>query len=192
MLTMVVMTLVWTADLAIDASRIFRVERRGPDAESSLAMLPLPLARIARQKALGCLLASWPAVPFFLGGFALTAPEIWRDMFWTRPVPLRARRNFSRTITEWFPTIAIPAACIAFFVHLVAWLSLRMKFGALPLAVVIFFVGTQMVGMFFAFTFMAHLNGNVTVYLMLAMALIGAAILHATIPRRLEQLASED
>jgi ABC-type transport system involved in multi-copper enzyme maturation permease subunit len=182
--TMAIMALVWTADLALAASRIFRVELRGQTL-SSLASLPLSLATIARQKALGCLLASWPEVLFFFCGFALLAPELSK---WLKRWP----SEMSPDLTGFFFTVTITAAGIAFFVHLVAWLSLRVKFGALPLAMVISFVGMQIAGIAFAFIFgMMKIEPEVAASLILIFLLLAAAGLHATIPRRLAQLAAE-
>lgn len=188
---MVLMTIVWTADLAIAASRIFRVELRGQTL-SSLAALPLSLATIARQKALGCLLNTWPAVLFFLGGFALTVPDLFESYIRARAPG--SNLHVGEELTMMFLLFAIPAAGIAFFVHLVAWLSLRVKFGALPLGIVISFVGMQMAGMAFAFIFgflFKGGGGDVAAFLILACLLCATAGLHVTIPRRLEQLAAE-
>ena len=69
--------------------------------------------------------------------------------------------------------------------HLVAWLSLRVKFGALPLAIVISFVAIQMLTFTFTFT-------KTSAFLVLLALLLVAGILHAGIGRRLEHLAAED
>ena len=185
-ITMWIMTLVWTADVAICASRIFRVERRGQTL-SSLALLPMTFASIARQKALGCLLASWPAVLLFLGGLAMAAPDIWQSV--TRTLPPGSSRSAFSAIKSVVMVFATVAAIIAFFVHLVAWLSLRVKFGALPLAIVISFVGMQM--MTVAFMFISP-SGDVGGVFMIAVIVVVAGALHANIGRRLETLAAED
>ena len=179
-----VMAFVWTVDLGITASRIFRVERRGQTL-SSLALLPTSLARLARQKALGCLLASWPAVFFFLGGFALAAPDMWKS---ARDSWLNNSRSGTH-LYELFLGFALPAACILCFVHLVAWLSLRVKLGALPLAIVISFVAMQMT---VATLMFVNPHDASWVVLVLIALLLGAGVLHAGIGRRLEHLAAED
>jgi len=185
---MFVMTVAWTADLAISASRIFRVEMRGQTL-SSLAALPFSLGTIARQKALGCLLASWPAMLVFFGAFAVSAPDILR---WLKPWELGSNQAVTNEFTGFCLGVALTLAAIAFFVHLVAWLSLRVKFGALPLAMVISFVGTQMAGFAFAFIFAMNfqMSGEVVLSLVVIFLLLGAASLHATIARRLEKHAA--
>jgi hypothetical protein len=120
----------------------------------------------------------------FFGGFALITPELSKWL-------MRWPSERGPDLTEFFFTTAIVTAGITFFVHLVAWLSLRVKFGALPLAMVISFVGMQMAGIAFAFILNSDISGEATASLILIFLLLAAAGLHATLARRLEQLAAE-
>ena len=147
-------------------------------------MLPMSTRRIAYQKILGCLAATWPAMLFFALGVALVSEDLLKEL--GRLFDLSNRSNGP---WEWVAITGFAFAILltVFFYHLVATLSLRLKWGALPLAFAITYVGSMlMVGMtFFIFKEAAFLVIDIGLF-----TAIGA--LHYGIGSRLEKLAAED
>lgn len=115
-LTIICATFVLAGEIAFAASRIFREELRGKT-HASLMMLPYSAGHIAYAKIGGCLLGLLPAAFYFVLGYFI-APEAIDD----------------------FPDIINEAGAWWFFsmyvlgVHLTAFLSLVIRWGALPLA----------------------------------------------------------
>jgi len=168
--------LIWTMLVALIvrgafvAARVFQQERIWKT-WSSLAMLPLSIHRIACQKIVGCILADWPALLIFAVGFALSVDDWFPDLFTNR-------NRFPGNLNKAFIFFSSMGHIILFY-HLVADLSLRLKWGAgaLPLAFGIMCVGALFEeGMF---------QGAATVIVL-------TCLLHIDIGRRLEQIASED
>jgi hypothetical protein len=119
---------IFSIDAAIMAARIFRTELRD-QTWSALAMLPFTIRQIAHRKMFACVLAAAPGV---VGTFAVQIVGFNRFVFATRGlsgmVPM-APMLFAKVLSAWVMTLLI--------VHVVAWLSLLMKRGALPLGFVL-------------------------------------------------------
>ncbi len=181
--TMWIMFVAFSCECAFIAARVFRQERVWKT-WSSLAMLPMSTRRIAYQKILGCLIATWPAVLFFAFGFALASEDLFNGLSSMFSFSSRTNSNF-----EWVALSGFVFAILQtiFFYHLVVDLSLRLKWGALPLSIGIAWVGTgMMVGM-------AFLMFKEAAFFVLDFAVgILIVVLHHNIGHRLEQLAAED
>jgi hypothetical protein len=168
-------------EIAFIAARVFRQERIWKT-WSSLSMLPMSTRRIAYHKIIGCLIAVWPAALLGALGAALVADDLGRS--------LKQIFDLSRPDRfQWMELsgFAFAILLVAFFLHLVATLSLRLKWGALPLAFAITYVGAAMsVGM-------AFLMFKEAAFLVLDFVLITVTgSLHYHIGNRLETLAAED
>lgn len=166
-------------ELAFAAASVFRVERQGQTL-SSLAMLPKGVRHAAYEKLMG-VIPSLSSAAFYI---LLSLPLIAKDV-------LRIVRNFNLdSRSDWWAIIGILFAIsqTVFFLHLVANLSLRVKRGALPLAIGIYillfmFVGISSIGL------MRDESGGV----LLLILTIGATVfLHLNIGHRLSELAAED
>ena len=178
--------LVFLAEIAFIAARVFRQERVWKT-WSSLSMLPMSTRRIAYQKIIGCLIATWPVWVIGAFGALLVADDLMKGIAgilrdWNRP---------SSSGGEWklmaITGFVFPFQLVVLFYHLVVLLSLRLKWGALPLAFAITFVGTQICVM------LAFLMLRGASFLVLDVAAIVAIIaMHHQIGRRLEILAAED
>jgi hypothetical protein len=155
-------------ELSFAAARVFRVERQWKTL-SALTMLPRSIASVAYEKILGCLPALTPAVFWMLVGASLCR--------WP---------HFSGDDIGFF----IFAVCLAlFFLHLVAWLSLRMKRGALAVAIGM----TIALNMFCAVVASAlRMDGDTIVGLGIIFFAFDTMVLHAQIGARLEAAAAED
>ncbi|MEA3209502.1 MAG: hypothetical protein QOE70_2559 [Chthoniobacter sp.] len=163
-------------ELAFAAGSVFRQERRWKTL-SSLAMLPMSMRRIAWQKILGCLPALLPALCYFAVAACFVQEEIRHEL----------HRN-GRWDTEALAVMGSIAAQFLFFLHLVAFLSLHVKRGALPVAIAIQFVGNLFAGIALARAFRDE-SGFVVVSILLGVATV---VLHVQTGRRLEALAEED
>ena len=166
-------------ELAFAAATVFRVERQGQTL-SSLAMLPQGVRRVAYEKLLG-IVPSLSAAGFYL---LLSLPLI------SGTVREFVHENHFDSRSDWLAVLGVVFVFAqgVFFLHLVANLSLRVKRGALPLAIGIhflltIFVGVSSVGM------MRDESGPI----LLIILTIGATIfLHINIGQRLTALAAED
>jgi hypothetical protein len=162
------------AELAFAASTIFRNEHQGQTL-SSLAMLPLGIRRVAYQKALGLV----PALGASTGYLFLSLPffRAWIE---------RNPEGFANTHDDVLGCAFYFAQAI-FFLHLVAALSLRLRRGALPLAIGIEVLLFAFAGWFFE----GRIDGDSVVILLTLLPLAAAGFLHANIHWRLEELAGE-
>ncbi len=168
--------LVLVAEGAFIAARVFRQERIWKT-WSSLAMLPMSTRQIAYQKILGALATTWPAVLFFTLGAVLVADGLLKGL----------AEIFTETNGIAITGFAFVFILLAFFYHLIVHLSLRLKWGALPLAIAITYVGGTMVGVL-AFSMFKE-----AAFIVLDFAVgILVVVMHYKIGDRLEQLASED
>ncbi len=182
--TIWLMFLIACAELAFMAGSIFRHERKWKTL-SSLAMLPISTRRMAYQKVLGCLVALAPAICYMMLGLVFVSGDF---LEWMRDRSVRPMHMH-------YDDALLLGLAYAFFqgvlfLHLVVWLSLYLKRGALPLAIAIHFV----VHMFLAIVMAALAGGDgegVLVILMIASA-VGSVVLHFLIGGRLEDLAAED
>jgi hypothetical protein len=182
-------TTIWTmmfalsVEVAFVAARVFRQERIWKT-WSSLAMLPMSARRIAYQKILGCLLSCWPAL-FFLGvGGAFVM-----DNFFNFAGQIIKRGDVLNQAFSWVAISGIVFSILQtlLFYHLIADLSLRLKWGALPLSIAIGYIGTTFMAM------MSFLMFREAAFFVLdGVALVLVILLHIDIGNRLHQIAAED
>ncbi len=174
--------LFWSLEMLLLSGRVFRSEWRDRTL-SSLALLPMPMSQIAHQKVAGCLLATWPGLLAALIGWVMTS----------------SKSGPNTIIGFWFSVGLIVVG--VFLLHLTAWLSLRLKYGAIPAAVVITLLLIQLatMGIGAIFGLIAMWAGNrwmisekIIGFSMLGLGLSGIAILHLTIAPRLTRLAAEE
>ena len=169
-------------ELAVAASRIFRIEHKHRTL-SSLAQLPVSAGALARQKISAALLVALPHILMAGVGLSMTLPQAWRSL---------ARMLQQTTPFSWrgFETFAGVTLAIFFslvlLLHLIAWLSLRVKWGALPLAFGLWTVGIQV-----ATTF-AFLLFRGAPWAIATGGFLITGILFVNIGNRLEQLAAAD
>ncbi|MES2571865.1 MAG: hypothetical protein V4710_17655 [Verrucomicrobiota bacterium] len=171
------------AESSIISGRVFRQERRWQTL-SSLAMLPFSIRRIAYQKVFGCLIGCVPAFFYFLMGWGLLAAANWDDL-----MKSSVSSNTRLLDLEWQAVFAMISvvALFFFFFHLVADLSLRFKWGALPMAIALTWL-LNTIGLPLSVVTMGEAS-----FAAVPIVLIGATLfLHHRIGRRLEQLAAEE
>jgi hypothetical protein len=107
-------------EMSVVASRIFREEVHGRTLVG-LLMTPHSTAAVAWQKVLGCLLGLLPAAACFAAGAALDPDSFFDGL-----------RESSGSLQPWYYLLMFVT-----FLHLTALLSLIVRWGALPLALVI-------------------------------------------------------
>lgn len=112
-------------DLSLMASRLFHDELKG-QTMSALLMLPRSVAYVGYSKLAGCLLGLWPAVTALIAALVALphAVEFCTD-----------------AIDE--PSFWAVAMTVMVFSHVVALLSLFVKWGALPLAILMMMVSVN-------------------------------------------------
>lgn len=181
--TIWLMLLIACAELAFMAASVFRQERKWKTL-SSLAMLPMSVRKMAYQKVLGCIPALIPAAFYFGFGLLCVSDDIAQEILdiWRRPA------NFGRNFDGLVLGFGFAFFQGVLFLHLVVWLSLYMKRGALPLAIAIHFVVHMFLGITMA---LAVQEEGVLVALTIASA-VGSFVLHGLIGARLEDLAAEE
>ncbi len=111
------------AELSVQAARVFSEEVKWK-ALSNLALLPLSMRSIAYAKIRGCLTACAPSL------FWLVVSVIWR---WTT-LDLYANHNVLSVVLQ----AVCYVAQFVLFLHIVAYCSLVVRWGTLPLAAIIF------------------------------------------------------
>jgi hypothetical protein len=166
--------------LAVDASRIFKVER-DQQTLSSLMMLPFSVHRVIWQKTMGCLRSSWPAFGGLAVGLAILFGGI-VDESRRHPSAVPGEAVFYGTcgfLHAVFTGLLLPV--------LVAWLSLRMRWGALPVGATIWALGSMGAVMIIG------LVAEEGAFVLLPMVSFGLLVFFWTsIPAKLEQLAAEE
>jgi len=195
-----VVPFVFSIDVAIMASRIFRTELHDQTL-AALATLPITMRQIAHRKMFACVLAAAPGV---LGTFTIQILGL--NRFFSAQVRLSgmvpmAPMLFAKIFSSWVQTLLI--------VHLIAWLSLYMKRGALPLGYVltyafnilfsIFFVALVATRTFVAYAASGSSGVNVGSIAFIywspivtgIISLVAVAILHRQSLCRLELVAAE-
>lgn len=118
------MFLVILIEISLISARIFQVEIQW-NTLISTAMLPRSMGWIAYSKLLGCLLSLIPACAYLLLGSLFIIDEVFSALGEILPEP-----------TFWMMFVQV-----LFFWHLTALLSTYIKWGALPLAFVLMWVG---------------------------------------------------
>jgi len=172
-----VSSVIFVLSLAIDASRIFKNERRDQTL-SSLALLPHSIRHLVWEKARGCFATNWPLVAMISLSLAVLAVEL---------LP-KTLREFSRHPEGFFFAIGLPVCFIVSAALLplsIAWMSLRVRWGGLPLGLTAWFLGNQIA----VFTVMWMFREGSLVVLPLAGTIVGGMLI-ANILQRLEILAS--
>ena len=179
--TMGIMGTALSCEIAIIVSRVFRQERRWHTL-ASLGTLPDSLNRIAYQKLLGCALTLGPVLFYFLLGFLFASGDL-LDGF------LRFMSSTRRfTSGDWvgFSAMAFLGTMEIFFFHLVAYLSLRVKWGALPLSVAICFIGG------FVSVLVSISSGGALFIFLAVLMLVLSGKLHVMTGARLHEVAAEE
>jgi hypothetical protein len=177
-ITMLIAWWVLTFELAFIAASIFKTERQGQTL-STLAVLPMSLCRIAWQKITGTLPALIPAASYFVVGCVCASESI-----------LEALRHFPAE-KEGFAILtglAYGVGQSVLFLYMTANLSLRLKRGALPLAIGIQFL----VQMILPAMFMAVGSAEGGLVLLVFATVVAIGFLHHNTFRRLEALAAEE
>lgn len=174
-----VASIVLVLSLAVDASRIFKHERRDQTL-SGLALLPCSIGRVVWEKVRGCFATNWPLIAMMALGLALLAPEalpeLGRD--WVR----RPKSIFVGGAVVLCLTISALQLPLT-----IAWLSLRVRWGGFPIGLTLWFLGNQAAVMFcFA------LFREAALFMLPLAGLVVAGYLAFDIPRRLEQLAADE
>jgi hypothetical protein len=181
--TIWLMLLIACLELAFMAASIFRQERKWKTL-SSLAMLPMSTRRMAYQKLLGCIPALIPAAFYFTFGVICVSDDL---LAWLRDLWRGDRYHFFEG--DLFLGIAYAFFQGVLFLHLVVWLSLYLKRGALPLAIAIHFVAHMFLGIVMGAVMR---DGQAMLFVLALMSAAASAVLHVLIGGRLEDLAAED
>jgi ABC-type transport system involved in multi-copper enzyme maturation permease subunit len=169
--------------LSLDASRIFKREREQRTL-SSLLILPLSARRLVWAKTTGCLKASWPAIAGLAIALSLLAIGAGNELL----DEINEQRSY------WVKDLFY-ATCLfayALFTGLllptfIAWLSLRMRWGALPVGLTIWFFGSFGLG---AILFSLAQEGAVILLPVISFCMLMG--FWGSIPGKLEQLAAEE
>jgi len=177
-MTMVMTWWLMTFELAFIAASIFKTERQGQTL-STLAVLPMSLRRIAWQKLTGTLPALIPAASYFALG-ALCASKTILEEFSHFP----SEKEGFAILTG----LAYGVGQSVLFLYMTANLSLRLKRGALPLAIGIQFL----VQMILPAMFMAVGSAEGGLVLLVFATVVAIGFLHHNTFRRLEALAAEE
>ncbi len=163
--------LMWTFDLAIAASRIFKHEVKWKTI-SGFGSMPLSVAEWAWQKALGSFIAALPAFLMMIFGFFLSVARISKEgdsyMFGAMLLLL------------------LDSVC---FFLLTAYFSLRLKRGGLPLAIAVHCLGNIFVGGWIG---SSGVGGSGFVVVAAACLGFASLCLMAMIGRRLDDLIAAD
>ena len=178
-MTMGIMWLLFTIELAFAAASIFKTERMAHTL-STLAVLPMSLRRIALHKMLGILPTLLPTVTYFAIGFVCVADEIFKG--------LADLTNSNRGNVTFLLFLGYTFAQSIFFLHLTADLSLRVKRGALPLAIAVEFI----IQFFLSFAFFAAFRDEWAFAPLIVLTIFAILFLHHDIFQRLEMLAAEE
>jgi hypothetical protein len=165
------------AELAFAAGTIFRNEHQGQTL-SSLAMLPQGIRRVAYQKLLGVAPALGASGLYLVLSFPLFVASLRRDA-----------ANYSpTTLSDVVLGCAFYLSQVLFFLHLVAALSLRLKRGALPLAIGFEILLFVFAGWFFG----GSIDKDSVVIFITLVTFVVVGLLHINTHRRLEELAGEE
>ena len=165
-------------ELAFVAASIFKSERQAHTL-STLAVLPMSLRRIALHKLLGILPALVPAFSYLVLGAVCSAKTI-SELFHEF---MSYRANVAFLLG--FAYVFVQGI---FFLCLTANLSLRIKRGALPLAIALEFV----IQFFLGLTMAAAFRDEWAFAPLIVLTVFGILFLHHDTFKRLETLAAEE
>ncbi len=178
--TLWLMCVIACVELAFMAAGVFQQERKWKTL-SSLVMLPMSVRRMAYQKLAGCIPALIPAASYFAIGLFFVGDEIAQEVF----------EHWSSPGFPFINQILLAAGCVLLqgilFLHLVVWLSLYLKRGALPMAIAISIVANMLLGL--TWGVLMHDDG---LAMLAAVSVIGSIVFHVKVGDRLEALAAEE
>jgi ABC-type transport system involved in cytochrome c biogenesis permease component len=174
---MIAMLAAGAIELALIASRVFHEEVKAQTLPL-LMMLPKTAAQIAWSKAASAIPALVPALCYFLLGAVLNSEESSKDL--------------KGIVTSWAGWYAI--VLFVLFLHTAAYLSLVVKWGALPLAIFLVYFSQMLIFPMFAalswFFFRSGSSGEGPMFFcLITIALTVIGVLEYRIPRRLQTLA---
>ena len=162
-------------ECALQAGHVFRDEIRWQTL-SSIMILPTSVPRLAYAKIAGCLLSLIPAAALFCVGALLATEDLYRFV--------------DEAVDE--PWAWATLSIAVFFLHLVVFLSLYVKRGALALALGIMLIGyvgsAAVIGMFFMVIGGPAGFNAIGVFVLLVLCGL-TVVLHILSGRRLGQLA---
>lgn len=157
---------------ALEMSTVFHHERKN-QTWSSLALLPKSIQRLAYEKLLASFVFILPGLLVAAFGFFLLADDVFR-------IPKEIIFYGLLYAFTWF----------LFASHLIAWLSLYLRWGSLPLALVACFVLQMVLGLVSALRGYGSMEEVVIPW---GFGLVVASVfLHRMIGQRLADLATED
>ncbi|WP_339728163.1 ABC transporter permease [uncultured Gimesia sp.] len=173
------MLIVLLIEISLISARVFHVEVQWNTLVST-AMLPQSMASIAYSKVFGCLLGLVPALVYLFIGSVLGLQEMAYDI--------------GLIFAE--PTFWMMCVEVIFFWHLTALLSTHIRWGALPLAFILMWIGNMffffsisLLSLSAGFTGRSGIMEAFSLLFTLAMS-IGIIISHFLIKERLIYLAS--
>ena len=176
---MISMFVAAVVELGLVSSRVFRDEVQAHTLPL-LMMLPKSTAEIAWSKAASVLPTLIPAVVYFLLGALLNIEELGRGL--------------EHMVFTW--GFAVSVVWFVFFLHLAAYLSLVIKWGALPLAIFFVYIFQMfLLSIFMGLHFMMfgpQMGGDFPMTLIQLLVGLGAIVLlEYRIGRRLRHLAGQ-
>ena len=171
--------LLFVLELAFIAASIFKTERQAQTL-STLAVLPMSMRRITVQKITGVLPALLPAVSYFALGFLCVSREIFQ---WIREMNFSGREGIITLLV-----LGYGLAQSIFFLYLTVNLSLRIKRGALPLAIGIQFT----LQLFLSATAGWLIRDEVALAPLTILTIFAIFFLHMNTFQRLEDLAATE
>lgn len=167
-------------ELALAAARLFGQERQ-EQTLSSLITLPWSIGRILRQKILGTL----PALaPWLLLGLLACIP--FHEDIEFSIYELLTKTTWS-DIRHALPALAYTASQILLFLTTIVWLSLRIRRGAIPAAIVLMVIWNIVFAMFMSEISMHETSG---LYTGILITLIALAFLAKNTHRRIQTAAA--
>ncbi len=177
--TFIAIGLMWAGiQWMVEMATVFKHERRN-QTWSALSLLPKSIPRIAYEKVLACLVATLPGILVAAFGFFIIADEILDGFRW-------------QNVDEMLLVFALGLGWFLFLSHLIVYLSLFLKWGALPVSLVCAFMAQILIsilGGLVAFGMRSPM-GIFTVWMIM---LFGAATaLHVMIGMRLAALAAKE
>jgi hypothetical protein len=184
-ITMWFSVVVFCVELAFIAASFLKIERQQKTL-SSLAMLPFSMQRIALHKLIGSLPALVPAMLYFVVGLAFLLPEFFAALRDAKP-PAYSNNN-PRVELGAVLFLLYAVTHVLFFLVLTTNLSLRIKRGALPLAIGIDFVAH----FFLSIAVFSSMRDEGTFIPLIIVNCVAIGILYSGTLNRLELLASEE
>ena len=178
--TLVWVSLVVTAlSLAAETARVFQEEIRWKTL-SSLVLLPVSVRELAYRKVAGILTGTLPLLAGFVLGMLLIPKEVgeFLDDICREPVAF-----------GWFILVILQ---FILFLHLVAFLSLVLKRGALVLAFVIQYLGGTFCLSFSGLFFMVPGGPGAGCLVAIMLCALATGVLHHAIGLRLARVAAEE